>query len=402
MLASISGAFLAHVGLLFFVMVLPRADSAVLENGQRAPSPSVQEVTVMMGELMERLERERRVEPPEPEAPRPAARPFISTDANVAEAEAPANASYESDRNTRAASRLRPDESLPQQDAPTLAGNNPLPHLSLANRDYVEGPLGQEASGVAPTAAAAPRPSTRPSPAPAKAADPPAAASSGAGAQAATAPTAETGTALQAKERESYALKAEEGQKVAKGEDGDVEPALGDALPSNGPGESPADSPVADAPPGETAEDRAAAESDQPPSPSSADEGLFAKGFQAEERQNFINGKYRRAGADAVDAEATPLGRYKKAVRDAISERWHRYRQDNADFVTWGMLKVEFTVDAAGRIRGLEITKNEANSMLAEFSLRAIRDAKLPAMPPEVAESIGESGLVIQYDIIIY
>jgi len=70
--------------------------------------------------------------------------------------------------------------------------------------------------------------------------------------------------------------------------------------------------------------------------------------------------------------------------------------------ITWGILKLEFSVDRAGRVRDLQITKNEANAMLAEFSLRAIREAELPPMPAEVAESVGAKGLVIQYDIIIY
>jgi outer membrane biosynthesis protein TonB len=133
-----------------------------------------------------------------------------------------------------------------------------------------------------------------------------------------------------------------------------------------------------------------------------ADEGLFAKGFSPEERQNVINGSLAKEGADAVDAVDTPVGRYKKAVRDSISATWHRYRRDHAEFVTWGILKLEFSVDPTGRVRNLEITKNEANAILAEFSLRAIRDAKLPPMPEEVARSLGSQGLVIQYDIIIY
>jgi outer membrane biosynthesis protein TonB len=133
-----------------------------------------------------------------------------------------------------------------------------------------------------------------------------------------------------------------------------------------------------------------------------ADETLFAKGFSPEERQNVINGSLAKEGADAVDAIGTPMGKYKKAVRDVISAKWHEYRQKNADFVTWGILKLEFSVDAAGRVHDLQITKNEANAMLAEFSLRAIREAKLPPMPAEVAESVGAKGLVIQYDIIIY
>jgi outer membrane biosynthesis protein TonB len=138
------------------------------------------------------------------------------------------------------------------------------------------------------------------------------------------------------------------------------------------------------------------------PMPQPVDELLFSKGFSPEEQQSVINGSLMREGAEAVDAIGTPMGKYKKAVRDVISAKWHEYRQKNADFVTWGILKLEFSVDRSGRVHDLQITKNEANAMLAEFSLRAIREATLPPMSAEVAESVGAKGLVIQYDIIIY
>ena len=53
-------------------------------------------------------------------------------------------------------------------------------------------------------------------------------------------------------------------------------------------------------------------------------------------------------------------------------------------------------------MNNLQITKNEANAILAEFSIKAIREAKLPPMPDDVAKSVGAQGLVIHYDIIIY
>jgi len=40
--------------------------------------------------------------------------------------------------------------------------------------------------------------------------------------------------------------------------------------------------------------------------------------------------------------------------------------------------------------------------MLAEFTLKAIREADIPPMPSEVAAQVGEDGLAIHYDVIIY
>lgn len=411
MFASLSGAFLAHLILLVFVVAIPRTQSA----GSSLSPARPREVTVMMGELMERLERERlqqaREEEKQPEPPAPESRPFVSTDLNQAEAAAPENARYESDRNTSAASRLRPDASLPRrEDAPTLAGNNPLPHLNLENRDYVEGKLDTPPASPDPSAkaaspgAAAPTPPVPPAATQAAAQAQPQAQTPNGGAEAegafSAAPPKETAPPKEAA-REERDFDSPDGELASTAPD-PLAPAIGNEKADESESEP---DPLASA----TQEGAMAVGSPDSPPPSDAspglkpaDDGLFSKKFTPEERQNAINGGLAKDGDNAVDAAATPMGRYKKRVRDLISQKWHRYRQDNADFVTWGILKLEFTVDPSGRVRNLEITKNEANSILAEFSLRAIRDADLPPMPPEVAESVGSKGLVIQYDIIIY
>lgn len=492
MLASVSGAFVAHLLLLLVVVAVPRANSSASAASTNRIASRPREITVDVGELMTRLEREREEdkakpvpvpeEPePEPEPPAPV-RPFVATDTNQAEAVAPANARFESDRNTSAASRRRPDESLPQLPTPTLAGKSPLPHLTLANRDYVEGPLEsmpaspdplkRTENADRPGAAGAP---SAPAPAAATAADPAASTSATPAAPAVTAfpaaaapvtpptdtlplpavpppPSAAAGArdespvsvkpgrsgleAVGATREKSFvdanariaAPTLPEGEDrvaagIGSGEEGKsametrepdplgsetgerrmarenpedaIEATDPDAIPEPASPATPAPATMAAAP---SPAAPAAPEGGAKP----ADEGLFAKGFSPEERQNVINGSLAKEGADAVDAIDTPVGRYKKAVRDSISATWHRYRQDNAEFVTWGILKLEFSVDSSGRVRNLEITKNEANAMLAEFSLRAIRDAKLPPMPEEVAKTLGSQGLVIQYDIIIY
>lgn len=436
MFASVSGAFIAHLLLLVLILILPNTASVGSSGTRPQPRERPKEVTVMMGDLMERLERERlekKPEPPKPEPPKVESRPFVATDLNRPEASAPENARFESDRNTSAASQLRPDELLPQErDSPTLVGNSPLPHLTLANRDYQEGPLKETsaaATSAAPVSAASaavvpPAPPTPPAdalPAPMEAGS---LAEVGEGPRPVgvtnDAPTAavpgDQGTDEEGGTREkSYRSPDAElvSPRIRDVPDGKDRLAMGDG--SGREGEAPSDPLASPTQQGamaagadgiresteetiESTPERAGAKPVSRP----ADEGLFAKGFSPEERQKVINGSLAKEGVDAVDAIGTPMGKYKKAVRDVISAKWHEYRQKNADFVTWGILKLEFSVDARGKVHDLQITKNEANAMLAEFSLRAIRDAELPPMPAEVAESVGAKGLVIQYDIIIY
>ena len=376
MFASVSGAFIAHLLLLVLVLLLPNATSvgsSAAREKNRADRP--REVTLLMGDLMERLERERiekKPEPPKPEPPKTDSRAFVATDLNRPEAVAPENPRFESDRNTTAASRLRPDETLPQEKTPTLVGTRPLPNLTLADRDYVAGALDEPPAS--PAVAMMPAPAAGAFPAPASA---PAATDLPEPRQAETLSPNKPG-------RETVA-------------DRTIDPGMKGAEEEGRDQPDPLASP--------TQEGAVSAAPSQPlekPMPRPADEALFSKGFSPEDRQNVINGSLMREGADAVDAIGTPMGKYKKAVRDVISAKWHEYRQKNVDLITWGILKLEFSVDRAGRVRDLQITKNEANAMLAEFSLRAIREAELPPMPAEVAESVGAKGLVIQYDIIIY
>lgn len=384
MFASVSGAFIAHLFLLVLVLFLPRRPSADSsdQNGGKGDRP--REVTIVMGDLMERLERERIEKVPDPSRPESLA--FVSTDLNPPERSAPKNARFESDRNTSAASRLRPDESLPQENTPTLAGTSPLPNLTLADRDYVAGALDEAPASSAVASSPVP-------------------------------PAERVPSKFFSKPRQTEILSFDEtGPREQGGEtmvdSGMKRLARGGATreKSHTVPDSEADSPKfrESSVPGDQAEPplvgslEARATAPEEPALPTADAALFAKGFSSEERQNVLNGSLAREGADAVDAIGTPLGKYKKAVRDVISAKWHEYRQKNADHVTWGILKLEFHVDAGGRVRDLQITKNEANAMLAEFSLRAIRESDLPPMPAEVAESVGTKGLVIQYDIIIY
>ncbi|NLT69467.1 MAG: hypothetical protein GXX91_02070 [Verrucomicrobiaceae bacterium] len=349
--ASLSGALVVHLILLLFVFAFLHIRGASPSSARRGNDPAAnetkREVTVLLSELMEQVT----VEP----AP-PSGRSFVSTDLNPPEAVAPENAPYESDRNTSAASPLSPDLSERQEKGPTLRGNGRLPNLTLANRDFREGDAPAKASTQAtPTAPA----------------DPAAPDDSGAASRTDKGtPEKTAGVPLELSSR--------------SGEDIPQSPAEPDNSVKR---ESPSGS----------GEERAATAQME-----SADEALDSESFQPEEHRTANNGTLTKVGREAVDAVETPLGRYKKQIRDLIAARWHRYRQEHAEAVTWGILKLEFSVDPDGRVQDLHITKNEANSTLVEFSLKAIREATLPPMPTEVANSVGSRGLVIRYDIITY
>tara|TARA_R110002096_G_scaffold425551_2_gene634260 strand:- start:1050 stop:2366 length:1317 start_codon:yes stop_codon:yes gene_type:complete len=430
--ASVSGAVVAHLLLLVLVFLMlsaPRIESSVVrENDAQRNDPK--EVTIIMGDLMDRLE----VEPPVPESDVEMARPFMSTDLNRPEDEAPENARFESDRNTSAASELAPDLSKPQQEGLTLKGDDKFPIFELENREYTDGEIGQAPSMAAGAAQSAARPESL--------ALPPAA-----------------GRRAENEGDDLPNPEAKNGEDVenAVGRDSDpIEPVadqrmrpngtVSEADPSeetiarsfvdpNGAPDAPvmrmaegeedqfADSSEEDGEVGNKAdlakekemaasrvgndgESELTEETEQTTKPEmttvDADSGIFAEGFSRERLQSSMNGTLTNSGQNAVDAEETAIGKYKQSVHDAIGQTWYRYHTKYRDSVTWGVLKLKFRVDSRGNVQGLRVVKNEANTLMTEFSLEAVLDAEIPAMPKEVSDELGIGGLDLDYDFIIY
>jgi hypothetical protein len=59
-----------------------------------------------------------------------------------------------------------------------------------------------------------------------------------------------------------------------------------------------------------------------PATPSAPGNPGSTRGYQPESRQTAIHGNISNRGRSSVAAEATPIGRYKMAVADAIGSRW--------------------------------------------------------------------------------
>ncbi|MEM6278426.1 MAG: hypothetical protein AAF733_03035 [Verrucomicrobiota bacterium] len=424
--ASVSGAFAAHIVLLILIFVLlsTRSVNSALRDPSEIQASQPQEVVVLMSDLIEKME----LETPE-DVDRPL--PFFDTDSNTPETEAPENAKFESDRNTTAASELAPNPNEPQQDLPTTEGDSPLPYFELQNREYTDGEFDQppRSEGMAQV----PSPSTGATLPP----SPPSAVSDAVpGEESADGEAEETIEGVDTPPENEVAETLTRPQENPT--DGDAEtstmtnsfddpnsqtmtPAFGE-LDSMDQFAANAPKPEEEAEVGEmrdlaeekelslggtgvdfeNSQSQEVREAVSEESMNPVDEGLFADGFNPEELQNATNGALTNVGQNAVDAEGTAAGEYKKKVKQEISRMWHRYRVQHRDFVTYGILKIECRVDRYGKVHDLRVVENDANSVLAEFSLKAILAADLPAMPEDVAEELGPLGLRLKYDIIIY
>ena len=346
-----------------------------------------------------------------PPPPPPPARSFIRTTQNQAAAQAPANARFESDRNTVAASRLPPKAG---GDAlmPTLTGNAPNIR-ELANRDYRQGKMAEDAApeppANAPTAlpqanAAAATPATmkaspeaaQPDPIRKVQDSPPPAP-----------PPQPTALNMRLSAPPPPALKAEnlpeapEAPKTAPRRPEMVEPAP--AAPRA----------VAATPPSPTPPKPQVREpQDDPPmaKPAASAPALQAPGqtmkdaFTPFTRTAKTEGGIQREGEDAVDAIGTPRGAYMRQVTGAVEQKWHQYVRLARDAVTFGRVRFRFYVDARGKPQDLQILSDarDADPRMRDLTLRAILDAAIPPMPKTLVPQLEEGRMKIEYEAIVY
>ena len=454
-ITSISGAVVGQMVVLgFFYLLVFNSTSPNLSAKSAAPQP--REVTVMLSQLIKPdppepipdQSKPDEAAPPDEEAPPeppPFKKQFIDTDSNTAQVDAPKNSRFESDRNTYASTEFLPDPTKPQVAGPTLRGEEKIRDLNVADQEYVRGEIEPDPTPM-PTPPSEEQQLTTP-PVPETLVE-----------RIQDTPPSEMNAANSAEslpaEKESGGEDEEnqigEADRPPQDPVGDMasqpdttkigpEARVATAIPSF---ENPGDSAMATEPPREIGDVDQTAMATSPaenkaeprdlpqkrelkaipvasgamldpiktpePTPTpeviqkKLDESMFNPAYLAQRRKNNQNGDITNLGEGSVDAESTEVGKYKKAVNQAIGKKWHEYRQDRADHVTWGLLQLKFTVTPAGKVRDLVITKKEATELVTEFSLLAIAEAKIPRMPADAAAELGSRGLEMHYNIVIY
>lgn len=126
-----------------------------------------------------------------------------------------------------------------------------------------------------------------------------------------------------------------------------------------------------------------------------------ASGFQPETRVTRLRGSISNRGRASVEANATPLGRYKKAVSDAIGSRWYYYVKSQMGLLNIGTVDIRFTILPNGKVKAPQILNNTSNESFASVSLSAIMQAEIPPIPPEVATILENGRIEIDYSFSI-
>ena len=115
--------------------------------------------------------------------------------------------------------------------------------------------------------------------------------------------------------------------------------------------------------------------------------------YQPYREKNHLAGAITNRGISSVNALGTPLGRYQKAVYDAIGSRWYAYMEAKRDLASLGTVRVTFYIDRTGRVQRLKVASNDANEAFANIALQAILDAKFPPLPDDLVSSLPPEGL---------
>jgi outer membrane biosynthesis protein TonB len=114
-----------------------------------------------------------------------------------------------------------------------------------------------------------------------------------------------------------------------------------------------------------------------------------------------IRGNISNRGRSSVAANATPLGRYKKMLSDAIGSRWYYYVNDQLGLLSVGTVEIKFIVRADGRAEAVRVVRNSSNESFASCSVRAIMEAEIPPIPEELVRTLEGGRIEIDYSFTI-
>ncbi len=292
--------------------------------------------------------------PPPPSVPKNP--PYIETAPSKESAEKPREQTFESNANSVAASKLPATGDLP---LPTQNGED----RPFANLETQQFSLPTDGSKPRPEAQSTVAPESKPIPAvtPAPSAKP------------SEAPTAKpTAPPVGTQEPEQFAMLTATPPPPIKAPD-EVEPSPPAVVSASAP----------------------------PPAPRPKPE-VAASNYQAQKQETRITGRLTTRGPSSVNAVGTPLGRYQKAVSDAIGSRWYYYMNSKMDLVSIGTAHVEAEVDAEGHVQKLRVVSNNANEAFANICLQSFQEARIPPIPPDLIATLPDGRMPVDFSFTAY
>ena len=114
-------------------------------------------------------------------------------------------------------------------------------------------------------------------------------------------------------------------------------------------------------------------------------------GFRTHERRSRSSGRFVFGRGAALNVVSTPRGAYEAQVYRRVAHFWYIACDDHRGDIIPGKITISLRIDKRGRIDSMAIIRRRGASISQQsFTFKAIRQASLPPMPPEVqADVIG-------------
>lgn len=321
---------------------------------------------------------------------------YVRTDGTEPSAEPPpaGSARFISDRNSRAATEEPPDPNG-AKGMPSQKGENG-PVLDLVNRDFADGQIKEatrlrtgEGESQPPPPASAPDPVAQ-----SAQAEPPAAAPN-------EAPPEPAPQTKPAESMNDLAVSDPDGTTAA------TAPAVEEKPPEPSIREPEWKNLFPKTPKAKVVKEEQPKPMMQPQTPGSGTpgqaKGTDEKAFQTYTRKNALRGTVTNRGKTAVDAADTPMGRYMAGISAAVSKQFHPACARNRDRLSYGVVQVEFDVNAKGVPENLRIAPGTSgNAAMKDVVLGVILESKLPSIPPQLNDYLIGGRLHISYGFVFH
>ena len=118
-------------------------------------------------------------------------------------------------------------------------------------------------------------------------------------------------------------------------------------------------------------------------------------------RATRLSGSIDSRGKASVSALATPLGRYRKAISDAVGSSWYYHIGSRMDMFSLGSIKVLFTIEKDGKARNPRVLSNTSNESFEIVTIESIRAAEIPPIPPDVLPVLDGGRIEIDFSFSI-
>lgn len=293
-----------------------------------------------------------------PPPSKPVNPPYIETDPAKESAEEPTEKTFESNANSKAASQLPATGDAP---VPTQEGKE-RPFLQMQTQ---ESSIAMQPERAQPPPQPTPPPPSKATPAPVQTPQPTASAKPTATATATPLPEP-----VATPEPDKFAMLTST-----------PPPALRDLEPEPPSPDNPPTAPPLDMRP-------------RPERPPTA--------YRPEKTETKITGRISDRGPASVNAVGTPLGRYQKAVSDAIGSRWYYYMKSKMDVVNVGTAVISAEIDREGRVANLRVISNSANEAFANVCLQSFQEAKIAPIPDDLVAALPDGKMPLEFSFTTY